>query len=145
MRGSKLRTVGDVMNPAPPTTAPSAGLRDLVELFQTGYPAAVPVIDDEGQLSGIVTMLDLLRAYRAFMRLPPRGKRAFWSRTVETVMRPGVITVTPGDPLDKAADLMLETRYHSLPVVHRHGEVRELIGILEQRDLLSALAGRSVR
>jgi CBS-domain-containing membrane protein len=46
------------------------------------------------------------------------------------------VSVEPEDPLIVAADLMVEARLHSLPVVHRAGIVRDLVGIVSQGDLL---------
>jgi CBS domain-containing protein len=55
-------------------------------------------------------------------------------------MRRGVVTVEPEDPVAVAADLMVETRLRSLPVVQRSpGAGRMLVGIVSQGDLLRGL------
>ena len=56
-------------------------------------------------------------------------------------MRPGVVTLEETDRLDAALDLLIETRFHALPVVRRYGHGPVLVGILEQRDLLPVLSG----
>ena len=93
------------------------------------------------QAGGILTVLDLLRAAAPGEGLPVPSPRALASRTVETVMRPGVITLEASDRLDAALDLLIETRFHALPVVRRYGHGPVLVGMLEQRDLLPLLSG----
>ena len=133
------QTVGEVMSDAPVTLPPGARIRDAVRRFTDEGPAAIAIVDATGVLCGLLTMLDLLRTV-------PREEAhegspsSLDARTVETVMRPGVITVEPGDPLGAALDLLLETRFHALPVVRRYGHGPELVGMLEQRHLLPLLA-----
>lgn len=54
-------------------------------------------------------------------------------------MRHGVVSVEAGDPLVVAADLMVETRLRSLPVVRREPKGPVLAGIVSQGDLLRGL------
>lgn len=133
--------VGDIMNRAPGTVRPDTTIPDLARLFQADPADTVAVIDAGGILRGIVTPLDLLRAFRPDQGLEMPGAEAFSSRTVETIMRPGVITLEPSDPIPAAVDLMVETRFHALPVVHRQPQGPVLIGMVGQRDLLSTLLG----
>jgi CBS-domain-containing membrane protein len=132
--------VGDIMNRAPDTLPPGAKLREAVRRFEEGHPATIAVIDSAGILCGIVTMLDLLRAAGPGEG-PHQSPRSFGSRTVETVMRPGVVTLEPTDPVPAALDLLVETRFHALPVVRRYDHGPVLVGMLEQRDLLPLLVG----
>jgi CBS-domain-containing membrane protein len=139
MRLTLQQTVGEVMNGTPVTLPPGARIREAVRRFTDEGPAAIAIVDATGALCGLLTMLDLLRAVpreEARGGLPSSPE----SRTVETVMRPGVITVEPSDPLAAALDLLLETRFHALPVVRRYGHGPELVGMLEQRHLLPLLA-----
>jgi CBS domain-containing protein len=59
-------------------------------------------------------------------------------------MRCGVVTVEPHDPIVAAADLMIETRLHVLPVVHRGPGQPKLLGVITQRDVLRHLAAAPV-
>jgi CBS domain-containing protein len=134
-------TVGDVMNRAPATLPPGARVREAVRRFRDERPSLIAVVDSAGTLCGIVTMLDLLRVAAPGEGVPAPSPRAFASRTIETVMRPGVITLEASDRLDAALDLLIETRFHALPVVQRYGHGPVLVGMLEQRDLLPVLSG----
>ena len=54
-----------------------------------------------------------------------------------------LVTVYPGDSIDKAIALMEEHDIHHLPVVERN--VRRVVGIVSDRDLLSAVGWLSSR
>jgi CIC family chloride channel protein len=56
---------------------------------------------------------------------------------VKDVMMQNVISVQPGEPVLKAARLMLQYRISGLPVVDKDGE---LIGIITAREIFSAAA-----
>jgi CBS-domain-containing membrane protein len=137
---SLQQPIGEIMNRTPAVLPPGARIREAVRRFQDERPAAIAVVDSAGTLCGIVTMLDLLRAAAPGEGTRPPSPRAFASRTLETVMRPGVITLEAADSVGAALDLLIETRFHALPVVRRYGHGPVLVGMLEQRDLLPVLA-----
>jgi CBS domain-containing protein len=131
--------VHDVMTWAPITVTPTTTVGDLIALFDRHQFNAFPVTDTRGVLIGIVTKLDVLRMYRPDenLRIPAAG--TLHSRRVRDIMRPGVVSVEPEDPVVVAADLMVETRLRSLPVVERKSGNRVLIGMVSQGDLLRGL------
>lgn len=55
-------TVGDVMTPDPLTITDKAGVAEAIEAMNTRQVRRAPVIDDSGNLFGIVTLDDLLPA-----------------------------------------------------------------------------------
>ena len=59
--GPKRGTVGSIMSGRVVTLQPDTSIRDAVELFAQGEFQAVPVINAQGQLLGILTANDLLR------------------------------------------------------------------------------------
>ena len=135
-----IRPVHEVMTIEPFTVTEDMGLEELMDLFSRRDFNAFPVVDPTGTLRGIVTKLDLLRALR-----PARGRmspdpNALKVLTVEDIVRRGVIAVEPTDPVSVAADLMVETRLRSLPVVERrHGGAPRLVGIVSHGDVLRGL------
>jgi CBS domain-containing protein len=54
------------------------------------------------------------------------------NETVATIMVRDVITVNPGDSLQKVKELLINNRIHHVPVVHEDGK---LAGILTTYDL----------
>jgi CBS domain-containing protein len=135
----ELRQVRHVMNADPAKVSPDTSVSDLVALFAQRDFEGFPVVDAEERLLGIVTKLDLLRAIRpAALRERPDLKAAA-GLEVRDIMRPGVVTLEAEDPAVAAVDLMLETRFHSLPVVSRaRGGPPRVVGMVSRGDLLRA-------
>jgi CBS domain-containing protein len=127
------------MDRTPATVRPELTVGEVAQFLEAERRNEVPVIDTEGLLCGVVSAVDLLRALRPDPTLGTARPRAVSTRSIESVMRPGVITVEPGDPILAAADLMVETRFHMLPVVQRGSRGPVLVGVVEQRDVLGAL------
>jgi CBS domain-containing protein len=133
------RPVYEVMTPEPVKVRPDMTVEELLALFDRHDFNAFPVVDQDGTLLGIVTKLDVLRFLRPdpALRIPdlPALARAY----VRDIMRSGIVTVEPEDPIVVAADLMVETRLHSLPVVLRRAGEPTLAGMVSRGDLLRGL------
>jgi CBS domain-containing protein len=138
-RSSLQKTVDEVMCRTPATLPPGARVWEAVRRFQDDRDSAIAIVDSAGTLCGIVTMLDILRVAAPIEAAHTPSPRSIASRTLETVMRPGVITLEATDLVGAALDLLIETRFHALPVVRRYGHGPVLVGMLEQRDLLPVL------
>ena len=120
-----MHTVDEVMS----TDVRTAQVKDVVgplrELMLDERLHAVPVLDEQKQLVGIVTSSDLVEEWA-----PQMG--------VSTVMSSDVVTIGPHTTVVDAARSMVEHRVHHLVVVDRGG----VVGILSSFDLLRHLAGR---
>lgn len=138
-RHATTKPVYDVMTRAPITVTPQTPVRDLIALFDRHDFNAFPVVDDRGIVRGIVTKLDVLRLFRPDENLFVPALSRMDSVRVHDIMRHGVVSVEAGDPLVVAADLMVETRLRSLPVVRREPNGPVLAGIVSQGDLLRGL------
>jgi CBS domain-containing protein len=138
-RALPTRTVREIMNRTPATVRPELTVGEVARFLEAEHRNEVPVLDTEGLLCGVVSAVDLFRALRPDPTLGMARPRAMSTRSIESVMRPGIITVEPGDPILAAADLMVETRFHMLPVVRRGSRGPVLVGVVEQRDVLGAL------
>ncbi|MEZ5584825.1 MAG: CBS domain-containing protein [Candidatus Competibacteraceae bacterium] len=55
--------VKDAMTPEPVTTTPDTPLRELEAIFEERDFNGVPVLDEAGNLIGLVTKFDLLKAF----------------------------------------------------------------------------------
>jgi CBS domain-containing protein len=141
-RSGLQQTVGEIMSPTPVTLPPGARVLEAANRFQDDRDSAIAIVDSAGRLCGIVTMLDILRVATPIEGTQAPSPRSIASRTLETVMRPGVITLEETDLVEAALDLLIETRFHALPVVRRYGHGPVLVGMLEQRDLLPLLVHR---
>ena len=136
---SATMPVLDVMTRVPVTATPTTTLGDLMALFDRYDFNAFPVVDAQGVVCGIVTKLDVLRMFRPDTNLRIPDFQALSSGHVADIMRRGVVSVEPEDPAVVAADLMVETRLRSLPVVERRSGRPVLVGMVSQGDVLRAL------
>lgn len=89
----------------------------------------LPVVDERGRLVGIVTRSDLETKLGPY----PISWRRLKLRVTD-VMTPSPFTVSPDDPLERAAQTMLTQRVSGLPVV----EAGRAVGILTESDLFRA-------
>ena len=141
--------VAEVMRRDVATVHPESPLTQVVELLLDKDYTALPVVDNDGKVVGMVSDNDLLT--RGGMRVTISLKRATDldfvrglheslespSRTVSEVMTTEVVTVPPEMILGRAARLMVEKHLKRLPVVEANGK---LLGILSRLDILSTIA-----
>jgi CBS domain-containing protein len=109
-------------------------LEEAERLFERHDFNMLPVVDG-CRLVGVLTKLDLLKAF-AFgtTRLVPHY-REIMLQEVGTVMNSSPATVPPDAPLTRVLEKMVETRYRSFPVV----EGDTLVGIISREDVVGAL------
>jgi CBS domain-containing protein len=140
----------DVMVSNVVTVGPDASVQEVAEALLRNRISAVPVVDADGMLLGIVSEGDL-------MRRPETGtekRRPVWlefltsrqaladefvkthSRKVTDVMTQGVITASPDTPVGEIATLLEKNNIKRVPIV-KGGKV---VGIVSRGNLLQALA-----
>jgi CBS domain-containing protein len=141
--------VSEVMRREVVTVHPDSPLIQVVELLLDKDFTAVPVIDDNGKVVGMVSDNDLLE--RGGIRVTLSLKRATDpdfvrelhkslqdpGRKVSEVMTREVVTATPDIILGQAAKLMVAKHLKRLPVVDQEGK---LVGILGRLDILNTIA-----
>jgi CBS domain-containing protein len=125
----------DAMTRDPTTVTPETSIARAEELLERHGWNALPVVEAERRLVGVVTSLDLLKAFRFSEEhvFPPYEE--IMSRPVRDVMSTKPVTVSPRTPLTRALEKMVRTRNKSLPVALDG----ELLGILARDDVLKAL------
>lgn len=96
---------------------------------------SLPVVGPGGELRGVVTKLDLLKAFRFTddHMFPPYEE--IMARPVHEVMVSDVSTVTPRTPLTRVLETLVRLRTKSLPVV----EDGVVVGMIAREDVLQAL------
>jgi CBS domain-containing membrane protein len=135
--------VSDLMSTPVHTITGDRSLSDLADLFDRFDVRHVPVIDEEGDVVGLVSDRDLLRNVLTDQADVPLSVRnsAMEGTLVESVMTSEVVTLEPNDTARKAARTMLEHKFGCIPVTE--GGSR-LVGILTQSDFLRLFADGSV-
>jgi len=126
--------VEHVMTTALVSIAPEATLRAAEEIFETHDFNLIPVVRG-GRLLGIVTKLDLLRAFDFSTESIVPHYEEIMARPVTAAWNENVVTVPRDYPLTRVVDRMVETRWRSFPVV----DADRLIGVVSRSDVLSAL------
>jgi len=132
-------TVGSVMTERPTLVSPETPVAELYGLMEERGISACPVVNDEGELVGMASRVDLLRAFRPSRELHVLAAEDVRPLPVREIMHCGVVTLEPEDPLVTAVDLFADTRFHVLPVVRRGPGQPVVVGILAQSDALRHL------
>ncbi|BDD87131.1 CBS domain-containing protein [Desulfofustis limnaeus] len=128
-------------------------IRDVARIFTENNISGVPVIDENGDLLGIVTESDLIFQNKRF-RVPPvitildsffflnspekmdKELRKIAGATVADVYSTPAISIRPDTPLDEIATIMTEKKIHTLPVV---GENGAMVGIVGKKDIIKTI------
>lgn len=125
-------------------------IEDAVGLMLDHHVSALPVVDVQGQLKGLVSEGDFMRRIRE----PDDQRRSWWlevlggtpqsaqdfiklkSHRIEDVMTRDVVSVEEDAPVSEIARLLEKHRIKRVPVV-RSGQV---VGIVSRANLLHALS-----
>lgn len=125
----------DIMTNDPRTIREDESVTDALELLEQLDVRHLPVVDDEGNLVGMLSDRDL-RPLRSERDDEDAIRRA---RTpVADVMTSAVVSVTSDAELEEVVELMLEHRIGAIPVVDGEGQV---VGIVSYVDVLRAYVG----
>lgn len=131
----------DVMARPVVTVRTDTRVKQAAALLATGGYTALPVVDENDCLVGIVTEADVVRGRfprdpRARITAPREPDAPTAGATVGEVMSTDVVSAGPtADVVDLVA-VMLEHRVRSIPIV----DGTRVTGIVTRRDLVRALA-----
>jgi CBS domain-containing protein len=132
------------------TVQPSASVKEVAKLLLEQGISAVPVVDDQGKLVGVVSEGDLLHR----PEIGSERRRSWWllgltdeetlaaeyvkahAHKVADVMTRKVITAAPDASLHELATLMEANAIKRVPIV----EDGRLVGIVSRANLVRALA-----
>lgn len=137
--------IRDIMTGEVITLAPDTSIREAAEILTTERVGGAPVVR-AGLLIGMLTAQDLMDFIASLATEPAevrtRSEHGILDdHTVEEAMsRAPLRTVTPGTPVEKAAELLAVERMHRIPVV----EEGRLVGIVSTMDVVRAVADRKL-
>ena len=106
-------------------------LRDVAQKMKDEDAGAIPVVDEDNKLVGILTDRDIV------VRCIAEGKDPE-ETTVEDVLTENLETIEPDSEAEEAAQIMAQRQIRRLPVV----EEEELIGIVSIGDIAIKEDGR---
>ncbi|HRV92207.1 MAG TPA: CBS domain-containing protein [Anaerolineae bacterium] len=129
--------VANWMSPDVITVTPDTSLTDADNLLHEYNIRRLPVIDDENNLLGILTLGDIREASAS-----DATSLNIWELNylleklaVRKIMTPNPITVYVNDSIATAASMMLENKISGLPVLDPADD--SLVGIITESDIFS--------
>ena len=122
-------SVQEIMTTAFETVKPDTGLNDLAEMFANSHSHGYAVMDDENNLTGMVSISDL---DKALLQGP------ITNMTVNNIAtKQGLLVTYPDEPMWKALKRIGSRNISRLPVVEAPGS-RKLVGIINEHDIIRA-------
>ena len=145
-------TAKDTMTREVITISPETEIAQAAQLLLENRINGVPVVNDAGELVGILCQSDLIIQQKnipipslftlldGFIALTSSKKidkevKKIAATTVEDAMTARTVTVNPDTGIEEIAAFMVEKNYHTLPVV----DGDELVGIVGKEDVLKTL------
>ena len=147
-----MLTVKDIMTTRVITLAPETDIVQAASTLLENRINGAPVVDEEGRLVGILCQSDLV-AQQKKLPLPTvftlldgyisltsskqleKEVRKIAALTVGDAMTPNPVTVHVDTGIDTVAALMVDSKFHTLPVLSG----KELVGVVGKADILRTL------
>jgi CBS-domain-containing membrane protein len=141
------RLVKDLMTTQVVTVAPETPFKKIVACLAEHRVTALPVVDDQGWVLGVVSEADLL--LKEEFPDPDQDIPLLWTRrrraerakaaasTAADLMTVGVVSISGDATVPEAARRMHTAKVKRLPVVDERGR---LVGIISRADLLKVFS-----
>jgi CBS-domain-containing membrane protein len=140
-----MKTVKDVMSALPVSVSKNASFREIAAKLRECRVSALPVLDADGKVIGVVSEADLLvkeavadepnvvwGLLAGIVHHDARAKAA--GVTAADLMTSPAVTIGPDETVEHAARLMCDRKVKRLPVVNPAGRP---IGIISRTDVLA--------
>jgi CBS domain-containing protein len=149
-------TAKDIMIKDVITINKNASIEELSELLLKNKISGVPVVDDDGNMVGIVTEGDIIvkgtelhfpryfKLLDSIIYLESLNKfknnlRKHLATKVEEIMNPKVITASPDTPVSEIAELMIRNKVNRIPIISKD---KKLVGIITRADIVSSIVNK---
>lgn len=129
--------VEEVMNKAPITVHNEQSVADLFAAFQETHLGGFPVLNNNNELYGIVTMQDMERTIQDMERTLHRKDVNLRDLKIWDVATPEPVTVFPDEPIWSAIRKMAPRDLARLPVVARSNP-KQFVGLISRSDIVRA-------
>jgi CBS-domain-containing membrane protein len=147
-----MTTVREIMTTDVITLSPDTEIVKATQVLLDNRINGAPVVDESGRVLGILCQSDLIAQQKklplpsvfAFleslfplesMKKIEREVRKIAALTAADAMTPEPVTVSPDTDLETVAALMVDSNFHTLPVV----ENKRLVGVVGKEDVLRTL------
>lgn len=148
----EVRTASDIMEKVFVTSSPETSVFDLVHMFVKNKVSAIPVVDGEEKLVGIITDADLL--YKKIKPHVPhyvnllgasiyyngiseydKGFKKLMACTAKDMMTKDVIIAAPDAEVEQIAGVMVAEHLKVIPIVKE----KHIVGIVTRGNILDEL------
>ncbi len=111
MLNEQVRTI---MRSNPLVVSPGNTVEEVSKLMIKKRLQQLPVVDEENKLVGLITSYDIWRS--------PKKKQK-----VKDIMTTGILKISPKDKVGTAAELFIDKRFKTIPVVNLKNELKGVI------------------
>ena len=111
--------VRKIMDPNPVVVRAEDTVKNVSAFMVEKKLQQLPVVDDDGKLLGIITSYDLWQNLR--------DSKDSESQMVMEVMITNVLVIQPKDKMGTAAELFIDRRFKTLPVVNLENKLKGVI------------------
>ncbi len=125
----------DVMSEGVVSIVATATVHEAAKLLVNTHVSALPVLDANGVMVGIVSEADVIKEGMQPAGPTPAGHVTALSRPVAEIMTRDVVTADENASLSDIAALMLRRRVKRVPILRE----RKVVGVVSRVDLLQAL------
>ena len=150
-----MLTAGDVMTRDVITVKKETTIRELAELFNRHRISSAPVVDDNGEMIGIVTETDLIEQDKnlhiptvislfdwvIYLESDKKFEKALKKMTGQSVgeiYSEEFVKVTPTTPVSDVADILSSRKMNAIPVL----DGNKIVGIVARIDLIRTMIKR---
>jgi CBS domain-containing protein len=147
-----MKTAADIMTSNIITVTTETSVQELAKILSDNNISGVPVVDDAGNLLGVVTENDLIDQSKKlhiptvvtildsvfYLENPNRMEKEMKKMAGATVLdiySSEPVSVNAETTLDDIATIMAEKNIHTLPVVRNS----KLIGVIGKKDIIKTL------
>lgn len=148
-----MLTAGDIMTTEVHTVSPQTDIKVLAKIFIEQNVNAMPVVDEDGVLLGMVTQTDLVEQDKPlhiptvislfdwviYLESPKKfleEVRKVTARKVEEIYSKDVVTCAPDTPVATVASLMVDNKAHLVPVV----DDGRMVGVVARLDIIRSMS-----
>jgi len=118
--------VRNIMTKDPIVVHPQDLVVNVSKMMSTKKLQQIPVVDQDGKLKGIITSYDLWKNLQE--------SKDNETQVVGDVMETNVLVIEPKDKVGTAAELFIDKRFKTLPVVNLDNKLK---GVITAFDVIS--------
>ncbi len=136
-------TIKDIMTAHPLSVDIDARVSEIIKLIEDHDFDHLPVLDKDGILKGIISKTDL---YHNALRLSKStsgksySEKLLYTTLAKEIMTKNPVVVDSRQSIDFAIELLLQDKFHALPVV----ENNRLVGIITSKDILESISNKEI-